>query len=257
MVGNSGFDQRGIKRLERDFGDTAIESCSSQLYILPDMDKSHATNQMDSAFMKTISALAFVGLTLAGITYAQDTNVYYLPFDPKAYFGVQAKASARQEQLEFAKRLPECRPAELDPDGHWGAVICGFQMGLRFSTNTFVLGEPIEATVIIRNTTTNSLTLFAPQAESLQILVTNGSKDVLPESPKKLMISGPASLRFPERRQLRYSLAMDKKVIFPAPGTYHIKVKRLVQADTGNGNVELSSTAARLVLLPRNGTSRP
>ncbi len=52
---------------------------------------------------------------------------------------------------------PASRPAELDPAGNWGEVTAGLQLGLRFKTNTFAIGEPIIGYAFIRNATTNAV----------------------------------------------------------------------------------------------------
>ncbi len=50
---------------------------------------------------------------------------------------------------------PESRLAAADPEGHWGEIIGGLQLGLRFKTNTFRSGEPIIGYAFIRNIATN------------------------------------------------------------------------------------------------------
>lgn len=193
--------------------------------------------------------IVLTALLFARTAFAAETNVYFLPVDRRAYFGEKAKARAYAEQLEAAKNSPESRPAELDPEGHWGAIVSGFQLGIRLSTNTFAVGELIKATVIVRNTTTNSLKLFAPQADLIQLVITTNSETPLPQPPRKLMLSGPVALGIPERRQIRYSLDVNKTFNLTAAGPHHIMAKRLVQAEVGGTNVELSSAVAEFNLV--------
>src|SRR5208283_3230576 len=70
------------------------------------------------------SFIASSGLA-AFIAAAVDTNGFYLPMDR----GGRAWDTAAI--AERAKRLPECRPAERDPEGHWGKIAAGLQLGLR------------------------------------------------------------------------------------------------------------------------------
>lgn len=207
--------------------------------------------------MKTLLSILLIHAALAVQVPGSETNVVYLPLDVVAHVGRNANERAYAEQMEAAKSSPESRPAELDPEGHWGAIVCGFQLGIRFSTNAFAVGVPIKATVVVRNTTTNSLNLLAPQADSIHLVMTNISENLLPRLPKKLTFSGPVSLSIPEHRQIRYFLDVDQAFNLTAAGTYHIIAKRLVQAEVGGTNVELSSAVAEfnVVSPPESGNS--
>jgi hypothetical protein len=55
--------------------------------------------------------------------------------------------------INQAEKLPESRPAELDPDGHWGEATNGLQVSLRFEKKFFTNGEPVVATLLLRNVT--------------------------------------------------------------------------------------------------------
>jgi hypothetical protein len=66
-------------------------------------------------------------------------------------------------QMEAAKHAPECRPAEDDPEGHWGTNTEGFQVSLRLSKGTFSNGEPILATIILRNVSNRELAYMEPR----------------------------------------------------------------------------------------------
>ncbi len=57
-----------------------------------------------------------------------------------------------EQQVERCKLAPECRPAERDPEGHWGTPVEGFRLSLRFEKATYSAGEPVIARVVLRNT---------------------------------------------------------------------------------------------------------
>jgi len=201
--------------------------------------------------MKIACATVIAAWTVAMSLHATDTNIYYLPLDPRAYLGL-TRPPENPQQVEAARRAPESRPAELDPEGHWGTITSGFQMGIRFATNTFALGQPIKATVIIRNASTNSLVLFYPQIESIHLVATNSPGNVRPQPTQKLRVSGPIGLGFPEHRQKNYNIDVDQALNFNTPGTYQIVAKRLIHADAGGANVELYSASAPIKLIPVN-----
>ncbi|MBI3875189.1 MAG: hypothetical protein HY300_04360 [Verrucomicrobia bacterium] len=55
------------------------------------------------------------------------------------------------KNINEASQLKENRPAEFDIEGNWGMIAEGLQMSLRFDKNVYSSGEPIFASVIIRN----------------------------------------------------------------------------------------------------------
>ena len=55
------------------------------------------------------------------------------------------------QKLEAARHANESRPAAQDPEGNWGELSEGFLLSVRFQRHTFKVGEPIMATVLIRN----------------------------------------------------------------------------------------------------------
>lgn len=92
--------------------------------------------------------------------------------------------------------LPECRPAKDDPDGHWSPIQFGGQLGLRFTTNTFASGQPIEARIFIRNTSD------AP----IKISRSRG----IPMGVAKFAVTGPQGKELPSR--------LKKRITFISPG---------------------------------------
>jgi hypothetical protein len=54
-------------------------------------------------------------------------------------------------RIEEAQRSRESRPASEDPEGHWGPATNGFQLSLRFEKEAYTNGEPVVATMLVRN----------------------------------------------------------------------------------------------------------
>ena len=59
----------------------------------------------------------------------------------------------QQDAIEAARRSKECRPAKDDPDGNWGPICDGLQMCIRFESDAVPMGQPVQASVILRNVT--------------------------------------------------------------------------------------------------------
>jgi hypothetical protein len=52
-------------------------------------------------------------------------------------------------------RTNECLPASEFPEGNWGNATNGLQVSLRFDKATYTNNEPITATILVRNVSTN------------------------------------------------------------------------------------------------------
>lgn len=110
------------------------------------------------------AALAILSwLVLATSIFAQDTNDVFYPEEPEEGNYPNLFSTAREEHdahlRETAIKNGECRPAELDPEGHWGLVVYGFQASIRSKTNVFLVGTNIPVAIVFRNTTTNVLSI--------------------------------------------------------------------------------------------------
>jgi hypothetical protein len=55
------------------------------------------------------------------------------------------------EQIQAARSAPECRPADNDSDGNWGAPWEGVQLSIRLQKKVFTNGEPIVGCFTLRN----------------------------------------------------------------------------------------------------------
>jgi hypothetical protein len=194
-------------------------------------------------------ALAAVCYSLALSAFAEETNVIYLPVDPKGYFGEAAKARAHVEQMEAVKGRPECRPAEADPEGHWGAPTAGLQLSIRFQTNVFASGQPIAIRVVLRNVTTNSMTLPNPGPWAVDFSALNEKQHALiaTNRAKWYTYSGSAFVGLPARRQIAYDYRLDDIFDLRNPGNYYISAVR-AKADSP-GLPQISSGTAMITIV--------
>lgn len=119
--------------------------------------------------IKIIQIVVFLGLNfcLTQAILSQTTNCippYVFLTDNGFLFSYKPSGErvVNLRKIEEGKRLRECRPAEEDPDGHWGQATNGFQLSLRFGKMTFTNGEPIVATMLIRNVAQKPLNYLRP-----------------------------------------------------------------------------------------------
>ena len=153
-------------------------------------------------------------LGLSIIAHAQETNATFLP----------EYGSDQQQAVAIA--AGECRPVELDPEGHWGEISCGFQMSIRSATNVFVSGSSMTVAVILRNTTTNGLLRTDDYNDSQTVLYAQDETNNVTRSP---MPAG-SRLDFIElapRQQVKFKYDLNWKFHL-APGIYKIHAEQAV-----------------------------
>ena len=94
---------------------------------------------------------------------------------------------------------------------------------LQFPTNAFVAGQPVPATVVLQNGTTNAMPVPFASRSSIQLFILNQRKE--PLSPTNTSIwhtySGPSSVLLPGK--VRKEFCYDLRTIFDlgAPGKYY------------------------------------
>lgn len=199
--------------------------------------------------MRTNAKLTLPSLlaTLAALTSAlADTNVIYFFVDSRGAMGYEAKARAYERQMEAAKMLPECRPAELDPQGHWGEISAGLQLSARFPTNVFTTGQPITLSVILRNTTTNALTVPGPLAWFMDLaVVTQDDKPLRQTKSPKWLLTGGGDTGLLPLSQTRLTYTLNEMFDLATPGKYRVYAERRSPqssdlATTRSGTAELT-----------------
>lgn len=159
---------------------------------------------MKTAIMKLASAI--VGLTACLSATAAATNALFLPVDAKPFGSLAANAEYNAREQTNAIRSGECKPADQDPEGHWGKVVNGFQLSIRSATNAFVRGHPATVTVLLRNSTTNALQSLGGYYVAT-VFLTDGAGHERQATPLG-SFSGPMSATIPGMRQLKDTITL-------------------------------------------------
>jgi hypothetical protein len=106
---------------------------------------------------------------------------FYLNKDWTGRFGPDVVDGETAERFLEAKKSPECRPVEQDPDGNWGLAVKGARVSLRLSKSRFLLGEPVEATCVIRNVSESESRLRMALPDSRSFVVSSDrTRDFVP-----------------------------------------------------------------------------
>lgn len=178
---------------------------------------------------------------------------YFITFIPSQLLG-----GPTEEQIERAKRAKESRPAAQDPEGHWGDVVEGFQLSMRFAKESFRVGEPIAATVIIRNAAGRNVYYrdFIGMREDspvCQFDVLDEQQQPVPRRDPKApddITDGPHVQRgLSPGTQCRYEVKMEARFQLDRAGKYSIRARRWVHKLNGDGYSQLQSSLASITIL--------
>lgn len=153
-----------------------------------------------------------------------------------------------------ALKAPESRPAQDDPEGHWGPIIAGWQLSLRLSTNTFAPGQPVSGTVLLRNVTDKEMQYYYVATEREAFPVTWVNEDTKATNrivaPPPLGLISPHHLKFHPRSQRRFEVQLERPPgasgkFLVSVGTEVDEQGKDIEVSCGGVPVTLLSTAAK------------
>jgi len=144
-------------------------------------------------------------------------------------------------------------PAELYSEANWGAPAAGFQLSLRFQTNVFAIGQPINETILLRNVTSNDLVYISAFALDwdYHYNVLNGQNQQLQDLANPTSAAGQRRY-LPRGRQHQCKIELEKRFAINAPGKYSITAKRKVPTLDKNDYTEVSSATVSIELISTN-----
>ena len=98
---------------------------------------------------------------------ATDTNIYkiYLGSDDdggatRDWYATFYHANYAMMFNGLSDPLPEQLPASLDANGHWGPVVNGWQLSVRFPQGEYLTNEPVVAMIMLRNVGSTDAWMF-------------------------------------------------------------------------------------------------
>lgn len=194
-------------------------------------------------------SLILVALLLAQAAHAA-TNAVFHEIRGGLIAGRKHPAEAQKQQDAMWNKPELLVPSPDDPAGHWGALTNGVQLGLRLATNVFQAGQPIIYAVSLRNTTTNTMTLYKVSRYNFRHLLADKQDHKLREGSD--FPSGSPGDVLPGLTQLTYFYDLDLK-FSPPPGPYRLKVqlkfefwpeRKEVEVESGTVELEVVSPPA-------------
>jgi hypothetical protein len=203
--------------------------------------------------MNTILTALVLSATASGVL--GDTNRYYLTDDFATHYGDTLPFTP--EQIERAKHAPECRPAAQDPEGHWGPVTEGFQLSIRLQKASFTNGEPVTASVILRNVSGRLLRYFAAYAnDPLLKIVLMRDRERVPsideqksnappgKALRPILTGSMGSFQSPPGTQRKFLVRLDKLFELRTNGEYVVQAIRVVPSLDTKSEEEVASGKA-------------
>jgi hypothetical protein len=154
---------------------------------------------------------------------------------------------------------PESRPADQDPDGHWGAPTEGFQLSVRFPTNTFLLGDPIVAYAYLRNVTNSYREYFfglEPMASPVcDVVISDARGQELPCKKRFNLMGSSGTSRVQPLMQNRYWVRLDTIVDLRRPGDYTVRATAVVLSLDRKRRTNISSGTAVIRMIARDSST--
>jgi hypothetical protein len=140
--------------------------------------------------------------------------------------------------IEEAQKSQESRPAERDPEGHWGAATNGFQLSLRFEKADYTNGEPVTGIILLRNVSDKPLkyTRAAVIGHPSPIAVSvwkDGKKANLKTDDGMFIVPSAIGVTVHPRTQHRYQLRLERFYDLSQSGTYSVQAEFDVHAPQG------------------------
>jgi hypothetical protein len=214
------------------------------------------TNYTFKLHLLWLMAIAVNGLAAAQQPSQADTDAYHTdPFggNDEGRIGNWYSTHWFQHRDLLARGLadpmPEELPASRDTNGHWGSVVDGWQLSVRFWVREFVAGQPVEAMVLIRNVDSSPRGIvirklgaseacknFSYQLHSGTNITSWAWTDSPPPNPL------PNGYRFPKRfseskvgphSQIAFFVRLDQIFDLRGFGEYSIQVTRAERSSTG------------------------
>jgi hypothetical protein len=176
---------------------------------------------------------------LALLAASAQTNRFYVTDESMPHHEPKTVVFSPQ-QIEKAKRAKESRPADEDPEGHWGAPSQGYQLSIRLEKGTFTNGEPVIASVLLRNVSDRPLMYWVSTlGRETEVVVAKGQErlsgkdEVKPgatfaERLAHLDVGSSWDCTSPVGSQRRLVLELDKLFDLTTNGQYTAQARRRV-----------------------------
>ena len=161
----------------------------------------------------------------------------------------------RKQEIATESSLPgEQLPAGIDAAWNWGFPNQDFQLSIRFSKEAFLQGEPIVASILLRNLSPTSRVDVVGLPEKLEFNITSDKAPSVQRIDAFKLGAQPrtqGSRRWvlEPNSQRKYKVVLNELFDLSAPGTYRISTLRQVPQVPGQDFGEVTSGTASIQVL--------
>jgi len=138
------------------------------------------------------------------------------------------------KRIEDAQKARESRPADQDPEGHWGRPGHGCQLSLRAEKEEFTNGEPVFVTMLLRNVSDKPITyarqVVMGQPSPIWVSVCKDERKLRLKTDDRIAVTSTVNVTLQPQTQHRYALQLNKFYDLTTNGIY------FVQAEYGSTN---------------------
>jgi len=122
--------------------------------------------------------------------------------------------------IKHARDSRESQPADKDPEDNWGSATNGFQLSLRFEKNIFTNGEPMIATMLMRNISSQPQQYFRPT----RIIAMKDGQQLSPKNDTDLIkiTMSPEMTIYPQT-QHKYQVDLSQEYDLSTNGEYFFR----------------------------------
>lgn len=175
--------------------------------------------------LKLLKILATALALVAAFTAAAAGQVYV--FEERAAVPEFRPASMHAELEAEGLKLAATKPADQDASGSWGFPNQGYQASVRMRKSTFVVGEPVIAWVIMRNTSSTSM-LYHVSVPDLawDIALTTDKGRLRPKDQEERIIQGGYNRILRSSHQILHIFSLGATYDLSVPGKYYVTFTR-------------------------------
>jgi hypothetical protein len=133
------------------------------------------------------------------------------------------------DDIEASRNSTDSRSADDDLEGNWGTASEGFQLSIRFEKQVFVVGEPIAATILLRNVSVEDLHYhdLLGLGRDFKLLVVNQQRKALADLADHSRGKSRWHTLF-KGTQHKVQVRLDSRFDMSAAGEYVVSVARRV-----------------------------
>jgi hypothetical protein len=200
-----------------------------------------------------LSCLACL-LIATSLSIAAETNKVFVTDDGFLFHTkVSGEVIMDPQKVEAAKSSRESLPADQFSEGNWGTVTNGFQLSIRFDKQVYAVGEPVVATVLLRNTTSTTLRYFWISSEldsPVDFVLTSGAGAIIPPFRNRTEAFNSGNRELAPYTQHKYVSRLNTRFDLSANGKYTVCARYILAfqpdrvAESGKVSVEIKDPSS-------------